>query len=219
MSAPFPTVEAGKAAVRRALLERRRGLDPVWAAAASERIRARIADADAFRRAACVGAYLALAREVQTRGVIDDARAAGKAVMVPALDRAAGLYRWAWLRPGAALAEGPLHVAEPAEPDWVAGERADLVLVPGVAFDRAGGRLGRGGGWYDRLLVASPMAGAWRIGVAFEFQVLDRVPMEPHDARMDEVVTESGASPAGRPENGETNATRRRGAGGKKVTV
>jgi 5-formyltetrahydrofolate cyclo-ligase len=68
---------------------------------------------------------------------------------------------------------------------------AEAVLVPGVAFDRAGGRLGRGGGFYDRLL-AHPHFTARRIAVCFACQLVERVPVEPHDIEVDEIVTEDG---------------------------
>lgn len=65
----------------------------------------------------------------------------------------------------------------------------DVVLVPGVAFDAGGGRLGRGGGFYDRFLSSHGLRAA-RIGVAFENQVVERVPSEAHDARVEAIVTE-----------------------------
>jgi len=65
----------------------------------------------------------------------------------------------------------------------------DLVIIPGSVFDKYGGRLGYGGGYYDRLLT-NEAPGAVRIGIAFELQLVDRVPVEPHDQFMDFVVTE-----------------------------
>lgn len=70
-------------------------------------------------------------------------------------------------------------------------EDAATVLVPGLAFDAQGGRLGRGGGFYDRFLEASGMQ-ARRIGVCFACQLVERVPLEGHDARLDAIVTEDG---------------------------
>ena len=65
----------------------------------------------------------------------------------------------------------------------------DTVLIPGSVFDPSGGRLGYGGGFYDRFLTeAAPRA--IRLGVAFELQLVDQVPMEPHDQYMDILVTE-----------------------------
>jgi 5-formyltetrahydrofolate cyclo-ligase len=67
----------------------------------------------------------------------------------------------------------------------------DYVLVPGLAFDRQGGRLGRGRGYFDRLF-DSPGVRAQRLGVCLECQVVPAVPMEPHDARMHQLITEQG---------------------------
>ena len=69
----------------------------------------------------------------------------------------------------------------------------DLILVPGIAFSRDGHRLGRGNGFYDRLL-AGRAASAVKLGVCFSFQRLETVPVEPHDIVMDQVMTDSGDS-------------------------
>ncbi len=91
------------------------------------------------------------------------------------------------------LVPGGLGVREPGmEAREVVPGDADVVLVPGVAFDRAGGRLGRGGGFYDRLLAELP-PGVLRLGVAFGRQVVAGVPMDGHDFCVDRVVTECGA--------------------------
>lgn len=76
------------------------------------------------------------------------------------------------------------EVVDPAE--------ADIILVPGLAFDRAGGRLGRGGGFYDRVLADLPVR-VRRVGVAFARQVVGSVPTGAHDARVDRVIFETGA--------------------------
>jgi 5-formyltetrahydrofolate cyclo-ligase len=78
----------------------------------------------------------------------------------------------------------------------------DLVIVPGMAFTRCGIRLGRGGGFYDRFLGnMGTGARAVRMGVCFEWQLLDRIPEEPHDSRMDLVVTEAGVYSGGTSSN------------------
>ena len=68
-------------------------------------------------------------------------------------------------------------------------DKIDLIVVPGLAFSRDGHRPGRGGGFFDRLL-ARPAAGAYKLGVCFDFQLLESIPIEPHDIVMDTVVTE-----------------------------
>jgi 5-formyltetrahydrofolate cyclo-ligase len=64
----------------------------------------------------------------------------------------------------------------------------ELIVVPGVAFDPTGNRMGRGRGFYDRLLKSTP--NAMKVGVAYDFQLLDKIPVEPHDVPMDSVITE-----------------------------
>ena len=85
--------------------------------------------------------------------------------------------------------DNPLHIFEPCGADWDDLQAVDLVVVPGVAFDRTGRRLGRGRGFYDRLLKNTP--NALKIGVAFDFQLLESIPTEEFDVKMDRVVCES----------------------------
>ncbi len=81
-------------------------------------------------------------------------------------------------------------------PGWrtVPIEMLDLVLVPGLAFDRSAHRLGRGGGFYDRFL-ATPGLRAFKVGIAIDEQLIDKVPMESHDVPLDAVVTDSSVFP------------------------
>lgn len=83
---------------------------------------------------------------------------------------------------------GPLKAHEPIGDDLA--PPPDLILVPGLAFDRCGYRMGRGGGFYDRWLEQHP--GAKKIGLCFQCQLVERVPRELHDMQMDGVVTETG---------------------------
>jgi 5-formyltetrahydrofolate cyclo-ligase len=95
------------------------------------------------------------------------------------------------------LLPGAFGVREPAANSALAvsPETLDLILVPGVAFTADGTRLGRGGGYYDRLLASLP-AHTCKIGVCFDAQVLPELPVEPHDQYMDFIATESGIRPA-----------------------
>lgn len=85
------------------------------------------------------------------------------------------------------LAEGYGHIQEPTGNEVFPIEKIEVIIVPGVAFDRKGRRLGRGKGFYDRLLGESK---AIKIGVGYEFQLVDEVPSEAHDVPMDIVITE-----------------------------
>ena len=82
---------------------------------------------------------------------------------------------------------GSFHIEEPSGNDVTDPAEIELVVVPAVAYDRKGRRLGRGKGFYDRFLQATK---ATKVGVGYEFQLLDEIPAEPHDVPMDMVVTQ-----------------------------
>ncbi|MDP7008027.1 MAG: 5-formyltetrahydrofolate cyclo-ligase [Phycisphaerales bacterium] len=100
-----------------------------------------------------------------------------QAAMIPSLERET-------------LVETRHGILEPKNRQAIPSESIDAVLVPGLAFDRTGGRLGRGGGFYDRYLsqVRPPLA----LGVAFDEQIIDEVSCEPHDYKLTAIVTPSG---------------------------
>lgn len=136
-----------------------------------------------FKSARAVGAYMPMADEVDVTPLF---QASEKTFYIPAFDEATGLYRMARLAPE--LKKGRFGILEPAVPAFAAEDDLDLIVVPGVAFDRAGRRIGRGGGFYDRLL---PQYTAVRAGICFDFQCLQPVPAEEHDIWMGWVVTET----------------------------
>ncbi|MGN0887166.1 MAG: 5-formyltetrahydrofolate cyclo-ligase [Candidatus Spyradenecus sp.] len=114
----------------------------------------------------------------------------GAMVAVPRFSQRLQDYHWAPLPPGAPLRQGPHGIWEPAEPLRVSRAEMEVVLVPGVAFDTRGGRIGYGAGIYDRLL-AQLRPGVLRVGVAYNCQVLrEPLPQEAHDRLMDYIVTE-----------------------------
>ena len=82
---------------------------------------------------------------------------------------------------------GSFHIEEPTGEDYADVDDIELMIIPAVAFDRKGNRLGRGKGFYDRLLATSK---AMKIGVGYEFQLFDSIPSEPHDVAMDMVITQ-----------------------------
>lgn len=84
---------------------------------------------------------------------------------------------------------GAFHIEEPTGNNSISPEDLELIVVPAVAYDRSGNRLGRGKGFYDRLLNETK---ATKIGVGFDFQLLDSVPVEQHDVRMDMVISPQG---------------------------
>lgn len=87
------------------------------------------------------------------------------------------------------LSGGAFGIAEPSGPYFLSYSEIDLVVVPGVAFDHTGRRLGRGRGYYDRFLAQPEFGQTYKIGVCFPFQLVDTVPAEPWDVQMDEVIS------------------------------
>lgn len=83
---------------------------------------------------------------------------------------------------------GSFHIEEPTGSNTIDPSEIELIVVPAVAYDRKGNRLGRGKGFYDRLLKSTK---ATKIGVGYEFQLYDELPTEPHDVGMDMVITQS----------------------------
>ena len=159
----------------------------------SEAIVGRVLTSDAWRAAGAVLAYLALPSEVDLDAVFEAGIASGKAMAAPRADWAARSMVAALVEDVADVAStrtGSVVIREPRA-DAAVIEVPDLVLVPGLAFDAAGRRLGRGAGFYDRFLAGLP-GGIPFVGVCFGCQVVDEVPAEAHDVRMTALVTEDG---------------------------
>jgi 5-formyltetrahydrofolate cyclo-ligase len=138
---------------------------------------------ECFQSANRVGLYMPLPDEIDVTPLFQNKE---KAFYIPAFDDACDGYRMAKWTPE--LKAGKFGIPEPLHPAWAEPEELDLILVPGMAFDPTGNRLGRGGGFYDRLL---PQYNATRAGVCFDFQCLEKIETEPHDCKMDVILTES----------------------------
>jgi 5-formyltetrahydrofolate cyclo-ligase len=138
---------------------------------------------------------VAFGREVRTRPLIEEAIRRGWRVAIPVVPpKPGGLLLLSEVRDlQAELVQGRFGLWEPR--GWalrpVAVEVIDCFVVPGVAFDRGGRRLGFGRGYYDRLL-ARARPDAWRIGMAFSCQMADRLPAHPGDILLHRVITEEG---------------------------
>lgn len=137
---------------------------------------------EVFKSARAVGVYMPMADEVDVSPLFQSLE---KTFYIPAFDGALGIYRMAQLT--AELKKGRFGIPEPAAPDFAGKNEIDLIVVPGVAFDRAGHRIGRGGGFYDRLL---PQYRTIRAGICFDFQCIEAVPYEKHDATVDILITD-----------------------------
>ncbi len=177
-----------KRALRTTLLARLRTQKEEDRRRKSETVGRKLARLAVFRRAKRGCCYVALPYEVQTWPLIQQMLEAGKRVVVPAIRRDHLVL--AEIRdPLRDLAPGAFGVWEPKSVArrLVKPEQLDLVLVPGLAFDRLGNRLGHGQGYFDRLLCRLPDRTA-TIGLCFEFQLLDYLPPHPHDRPVQQVL-------------------------------
>ena len=145
----------------------------------------------AFRRAKVVCCYVALPYEVQTWRMIQAMLQRKKRVVVPVVRRASKRLWLSEVRdPAADLAPGAFHVPEPvpASRRPVPAREVDLAVVPGLAFDRRGHRLGHGHGYFDRFLAGLPES-VPTVGLAYRFQLLDRLPTALHDRAVQTVLS------------------------------
>lgn len=174
----------------------RGALTPVRRETAAEAVAERALTLPEVVRARAVLAYGATAEELDTEPLLAALRAEGVRVALPRVTgrRALDLH---WVEDPGVCVPGSFGIPEPPESCLRAHlDDLDLVLVPGVAFDRTGHRLGYGGGFYDALLAALPSR-AHSVGLAFDEQIVERIPAEEHDRPVDAVVTPSAVYRAG----------------------
>lgn len=152
-----------------------------------KKLRARADIGDLVGDDSALAVYLASPGEVNIDSYIEHMLRMGVRVVAPRWNGAT--YELAKLKglDEDNLRHGPMGIREPADADIVPPQDVYAWIVPGLAFTRDGKRLGYGGGWYDRLLVSAPK-GAVKIGVAYPFQIVDDLPVEPHDITLTDVV-------------------------------
>jgi 5-formyltetrahydrofolate cyclo-ligase len=187
------SIRERKRHIRRSILAVRRGLSEEECLARSRRVWERVAALACYQRARVVLAYMAFDREVLTDGLIRQATASGKQIVLPRVQtdrQEMALYSIDDLERDVAPGYHGILEPHPQSTRLVAPARLDLALVPGVAFDLRGGRLGFGIGFYDRLL-SQLLRDIPTVGLAFDFQIIPRLPSQPHDIMLGAIVTES----------------------------
>ncbi len=140
-----------------------------------------------FKKAKRVMFYIALGGEVNTKEMIREAKKTGKLICVPVYRKDKETMQPAIFEDHAKLKKGPYGVLEPVTEIMLKPEDLDLVIVPGLAFDKEGRRLGRGKGCYDRFL-RKLSENTSSIGLAFDFQVLPLVPTAKHDVSVNNII-------------------------------
>lgn len=200
---PLRAVADEKPYLRAVLSEARWGLSAVRADALSVRVQERLLSTKAYFAAAKIVLYAPLGREVATGLIAADALRSHRQLYYPIADRKSRRIRLGAVSDLSELRPGAFGILEPPATGALEGKMlgAALVCVPGVAFTPDAARLGRGGGYYDRLLAALSVE-AVTAGLGYSFQLIDRLPEQAHDRRLDFIVTESavyaasGAPPA-----------------------
>ena len=175
-----------KKALRRAIGEKKRAMTSAQIEEASRCLTEKFLNTDFYRNCKSVYAYLSYNQEVRTDALIRRAIQDGKRVAVPKVY--GGQMRFIWLDDPDRIAPGAYNIPEPIADAPVADDKTALVLMPGLAFDRKGHRLGYGGGFYDRFLAKEtehPL-----VALCYGFQLLDHLETEQHDVPVDCVIAD-----------------------------
>ena len=183
-----------KSEMRRQMRARRRALPPEERLRASSTICRKLIGDDAFAAAAgALAVYIASPEEIDLADFIREMLVRGVTVVSPRWN--GETYELAKIKSleRGSLRLGPMNILEPSEADVVEPSAIGTWIVPGLAFTKNGKRLGYGGGWYDRLLAASA-EGSLKVGVAHEFQIVEDIPVEPHDIPMDRIFTNAASA-------------------------
>ncbi len=176
-----------KAEIRRIKKQERREMEKNLAAEKSRRIAERVQTLTAWKQAKTVLAYLPCQNETDASILLRAALREGKTAAVPVSDPETLGMLAAELSDFAELAPGAYGILEPKTVVPIAPERLELVLVPGIAFDRSGGRIGFGKGYYDRFLKKT---NAKTVALCYAFQLVPDCFLESEDYPMDYIVTE-----------------------------
>ena len=182
---------AAKRRLREQVLERRDAMTGAQRLAAGEALRARLVALPVVAAAATILCFASFRSEIDTTPLIDWCLARGTAVALPRIIGPRHMEAFVTTDPTTDLVPGRYDIPEPREGlAPVDPAVIDVVIVPGSAFDRTGGRMGYGGGFYDAFL-ARMRPDARRIGIGFEAQLVECVPRAAHDLCVDLVVTET----------------------------
>ena len=178
-----------KKSLRRQMLARRRSLTHDEWQAASQMAQQNLMQLEFFQQASCVALYAPIHNEIDTALLLEAALKTGKRVLYPAVCGTDLVFRQ--VEGMTCLSEGCFGILEPCSADLDhQADAADLIVVPGVAFDTNGHRIGYGKGFYDRFL-RHPGRRALLVGLCHDFQLIGTpLPSDPHDIRMDLVISD-----------------------------
>jgi 5-formyltetrahydrofolate cyclo-ligase len=186
-----------KKRLREKLLKKRDSIPPELKARKEAAIEKKLFNLDAFKKSKSILMYVSFRSEVDTRNCLDDMLRSGKRLILPVVDSRHNILKLYDVKDTSELAPGYMGIPEPniREHRRVTIKDIDLVVIPGTGFDAKGNRLGYGGGYYDRLLSYESKQLAEiehipTIALAFEEQIGEDIPAEPHDITVDMIITD-----------------------------
>lgn len=181
-----------KAEIRKRILAVRKGLTDEETASKSESIVQKVIKTPEYREADNILLYADYCREVMTRGIFEDALLHRKRIYFPRVDKLANSMEFYQVISVRQLERGYMDILEPKEEVRsryrFQSKEDTLVILPGVAFDTAGYRIGYGKGFYDRFLANKRQLST--MALAYACQIVDEIPRDKHDIKMDKIVTE-----------------------------
>ncbi|MBN1571643.1 MAG: 5-formyltetrahydrofolate cyclo-ligase [Deltaproteobacteria bacterium] len=181
-----------KADLRISILKERECLDNREVARKSEIICRKLIETPFFEDAVYLGLYSPVRNEVKTDNIFDFAKGLGKRVGFPITSKSIGRLLFFEVEALEELSVGTFGINEPPslKKSFISLDKIDLLIIPGVVFDERGHRVGYGGGYYDRLTGENDLR-AVKAALAFDMQIVENLPAEPHDKKVDYIITES----------------------------
>jgi len=173
-----------KSDIRRIMRERKRAVPPEEKLQRSKVILQQVELLPEFQEARVILLYWSMADEVQTHAFVEHWYNE-KTLLLPCVDGDELRLRQ-YTGPQCMVAGEQFGIGEPTGDEWTDLNAVELIVVPGVAFDHKGNRMGRGRGFYDRMLKSTPRA--VKVGVAYDFQMMDEIPVEEFDVAMNLVI-------------------------------
>lgn len=176
-----------KKALRREIGAKKRALSAAEIEARSSTLAEKLFETPQYREAGSLYAYLSFNQEVRTDPIIRRAWADGKRVAVPKVIGSEMVFIWIDSFDNLAP-QGDFNITEPIKDGPVADDERALILMPGLAFDPQGHRVGYGGGYYDRYLAIEPHHPT--VALCYDFQLYDHLEVDDHDVPVDVVITD-----------------------------
>jgi 5-formyltetrahydrofolate cyclo-ligase len=179
-----------KKEIRSTILKKRNSMNFSKVLEKSKRIKEQVFHMHEFKDAKTILFYISYDNEVYTHEMIKESLKIKKQVVVPKIDMDNHMILCSSLTQWDDLLIGAYNILEPRQEylNEVPPETIDLIVIPGIAFDEHGNRIGHGMGYYDRLL--KKKNNAHRLGLAFEVQIVENIPTESHDVKVEKIVTE-----------------------------